>query len=126
MFRHICPTLAAACLLTLPPFGLAQPLRPRAALLVEVEGAASAFPSIDRDKRTILVPQMAQSRADILTRSPDGSVEATILAIDLTTNRVKARTDQDQVLVLVMTQADLASMRIGDSYTFVVRGHTRP
>jgi hypothetical protein len=95
------------------------------ALVIEVEGAGSSFPSIDKDKRVVLVPQ-TPSRTDIATRSPDGSVEGTVIAIDLTTDRVKVRTDLGQVVVLAMAYGDLAHMQIGDAYTFLVRPRGRP
>ena len=124
MSRYPCTILAALGLLALPLGVPAQPAPPLAAQLIEVEGAAHIFPSIDYDKRVIPVPQPAQSWADIETRSPDGSVQATIIAIDLMTNRVKARTELQQVLVLVVAQADLAHMQIGDTYTLLVHCHT--
>jgi hypothetical protein len=71
---------------------------------------------------TTTVP--AQSIADIQTNNPDGTVHATIVSIDLTTNRVKAQTDAGQVLVLAMAHEDLGSMRIGDIFTLTVPQHT--
>jgi len=53
-------------------------------------------------------------------------VQATIVAIDLTTNRVKARTVLHQVLVLAVAPADLAPMQIGDTYTLLVGPRARP
>jgi len=67
---------------------------------------------------TAAVP--AQSITDIQTSNPDGTVRATIVSIDLTTNRVKARTDVGQVLVLAMAREDLGNMRIGDTFTITV------
>jgi hypothetical protein len=86
-----------------------------------VEGASHTYHVIDYDKRVITADVPAQSLADIQTRNPDGTVQATIVSIDLTTNRVKAQTDAGQVLVLAMARADLENMRIGDTFTFAVR-----
>jgi hypothetical protein len=47
-------------------------------------------------------------------------VRATIVSIDLTTNRVKAQTDAGQVLVLAMAREALGSMSIGDTFTLAV------
>jgi hypothetical protein len=47
-------------------------------------------------------------------------VRATIVSIDLTTNRVKAQTDAGQVLVLAMAREALENIRIGDSFTLAV------
>ena len=126
MYRNLRSTLGVTlCLLVLgSPLVLAaeqlsKPLP--AARLIAVEGASHTYHLIDYDKRVITADVPAQSLADIQTRNPDGTVQATIVSIDLTTNRVKARTDAGQVLVLAMARADLENMRIGDTFTFAVR-----
>jgi hypothetical protein len=127
MSRPALAILAVLGVMALPLGATAQPAPPPLpAQLIEVEGAAHTYPSIDYDKRVIPVPQPAQSRADIATRSPDGSVQATIIAIDLTTNRVKARTELQQVLVLAVTPAALAHMQIGDTYTLLIGPRAYP
>jgi len=67
----------------------------------------------------------AQSITDIQTRTPDGTVQATVASIDVTSSRVRATTDAGQVLVLAMPRADLGSMKIGDTFTLVVPQHAR-
>ena len=126
MYRNLQSTLGVTlCLLSLmSPLVLAaeQPSKPLpAAQLIAVEGASHTYHLIDYDKRVVTADVPAQSLADIQTRNPDGTVQATIVSIDLTTNRVKARTDVGQVLVLAMARADLENMRIGDTFTFAVR-----
>ena len=114
----------ALCLLGLVSplmFAAEQPSKPLpAAQLIAVEGASHTYRSIDYDGRVITTTVPAQSIADIQTNNPDGTVHATIVSIDLTTNRVKAQTDAGQVLVLAMAHEDLASMRIGDTFTLTV------
>jgi len=124
MSRHALAVLAMFGLLALPLEVMAQPPLTLQALVIEVEGAGQPFPSVDKDGRVIYVPQPA-SLADILTQ-PDGSVQATVLAIDLTTDRVKVRTPQGQVLHLVVAQAALDQMQLGATYTFMVRPGARP
>jgi len=85
-----------------------------------VEGAAHTYRLIDYDNRVVTAAVPAQSITDIQTSNPDGTVRATIVSIDLTTNRVKARTDVGQVLVLAMPREDLGNMRIGDTFTITV------
>jgi len=85
-----------------------------------VEGAAHTYRLIDYDNRVVTAAVPAQSITDIQTSNPDGTVRATIVSIDLTTNRVKARTDAGQVLVLAMAREDLGNMRIGDTFTITV------
>jgi len=126
MYRNLRSTLGVTlCLLVLgSPLVLAaeQPSKPLpAAQLIAVEGASHTYHLIDYDKRVVTADVPAQSLADIQTRNPDGTVQATIVSIDLTTNRVKAQTDAGQVLVLAMARADLENMRIGDTFTFAVR-----
>src|SRR4030095_6400400 len=70
------------------------------ARLVAVEGVEHTYRVIDRGGRVITTTVPAQSLADIRTKSPDGLVRATIIAIDMATNQVKAKTDAGQVLVL--------------------------
>src|SRR5262245_24504444 len=112
------------CLLGLvSPLVLAaeQPAKPLpAAQLVAVEGAAHTYHLIDYDKRVVTAAVPAQSLTDIQTSNPDGTVQATIVSIDLTTNRVKARTDAGQVLILAMAREELGNIRIGDTFTLAV------
>lgn len=128
MYRNLRSTLGMVlCLLVLVSpvaFAADQPSKPLpAAQLITVEGASHTYQSIDYDGRVITTTVPAQSIADIQTNNPDGIVHATIVSIDLTTDRVKAQTDAGQVLVLAMAREDLESMRIGDTFTLTVPQH---
>jgi hypothetical protein len=102
-----------------------QPSRPLpTAQLIAVEGASHTYRLRDYDGRVITTAVPAQSIADIQMRSSDGTVRATIVSIDLMTNRVKAQTDAGQVLVLAMAREDLGSIRIGDAFTLAVPQRT--
>ena len=125
MYRNLRSTLGVALFLLglVSPvvFAAEQPSRPLpAAQLIAVEGAAHTYRLIDYDNRVVTAAVPAQSITDIQTSNPDGTVRATIVSIDLTTNRVKARTDVGQVLVLAMAREDLGNMRIGDTFTITV------
>ena len=125
MYRNLRSTLGVALFLLglVSPvvFAAEQPSRPLpAAQLIAVEGAAHTYRLIDYDNRVVTAAVPAQSITDIQTSNPDGTVRATIVSIDLTTNRVKARTDVGQVLVLAMPREDLGNMRIGDTFTITV------
>jgi len=117
------------CLLALasPRLGAAEPpANPLpTAQLVAVEGASHTYRLMDYDHRVITATVPAQSLADIQTPTPDGTVQATVASIDLTTGRVKASTDAGQVLVLAMPRADLGRMKLGDTFTLVVPQHAR-
>jgi hypothetical protein len=129
MYRNLRSTLGAAlCLLGLvsPLVSTAQqPSKPLpAAQLIAVEGASHTYHLIDYDNRVVTASVPAQSITDIRTSNPDGTVRATIVSIDLTTNRVKAQTDAGQVLVLGMTREALGNINIGDTFTLAVGQRT--
>jgi hypothetical protein len=90
------------------------------ARLVAVEGVEHTYRVIDRGGRVITTTVPAQSLADIRTKSPDGLVRATIIAIDMATNQVKAKTDAGQVLVLAVPHETLAGVQLGDTLTFAL------
>jgi hypothetical protein len=125
MYRNLRSTLGVAlCLLGLVSplvFAAEQPPKPLpTAQLIAVEGASHTYHLIDYDNQVITASVPAQSITDIRTSNPDGTVRATIVSIDLTTNRVKAQTDAGQVLVLAMAREALENIRIGDSFTLAV------
>src|SRR5262245_3931168 len=129
MYRNPRSLLGVAlCLLGLVSpgvFAADQPSKPLpAAQLIAVEGASHTYHLIDYDNRVVTAAVPAQSLADIQTRNPDGTVHATIVSIDLTTNRVKAQTDAGQVLVLAMAREALASLKLGDTFTLAVPQRT--
>jgi len=102
-------------------FAADQPSKPLpAAQLIAVEGASHTYQLIDYDKRVVTAVVPGQSMSDIQTSNPDGTVRATIVSIDLTTNQIKAQTDAGQVLVLAMARDNIGSMRIGDTFTLAV------
>jgi hypothetical protein len=129
MYRNWRSTLAVAlCLLGFvsPPVFAAEqsPKSLNTARLIAVEGASHTYHLIDYDNRVITASVPAQSIADVRTSNPDGTVRATIVSIDLTTNRVKAQTDAGQVLVLAMAREELGSLRLGDTFTLAVPQRT--
>ena len=129
MYRNLRSTLGVALVLLglVSPvvFAADQPSKPLpAAQLIRVEGASHTYHLIDYDKRVVTASVPAQSIADIQTSNPDGTVHATIVSIDSTTNQVKAQTDAAQVLVLAMAPEALGSMKIGDTFTLTVPQRT--
>jgi hypothetical protein len=126
MYRNLRSTLGVAlCLLGLGAslvFAAEQPSKPLpAAQLIAVEGVSHTYQLIDYDNRVVTVDVPAQSITDIQTSKPDGTVRATVVSIDLTTNRVKAQTDAGQVLVLAIAREALESIKLGDAFTLAVR-----
>jgi hypothetical protein len=129
MYRNLRNTLGVALallgLVSPVVFAADPPSKPLpAAQLIAVEGASHTYHLIDYDNRVVTARVPAQSIADIRTSNPDGTVSATIVSIDSTTNRVKAQTDAGQVLVLAMAPEALGSMKIGDTFTLTVPQRT--
>ena len=122
MYRNLRSILGVTlCLLALASslvLAAEQPARPLlAAKLVAVEGAAHTYRLIDYDGRVITTTVPAQSITDIQSSRPDGLMRVTLIAIDMSTNQVKAKTDAGQVLVLAMPHEALAGLQLGDTFT---------
>ena len=56
----------------------------------------------------------------VLVNACTGVGQATVTAVDTTTNRVKVHTPEGQTIVLDMSPASLTSMQVGDPFTFTV------
>ena len=114
----------ALCLLSLAlPLGrTAEQTAPRlpAVRLVAVEGASTTYRLKDYDGKVVMAIVPAQSSADIQGLSTDGTVRATLAAVDGSTNRVKVVTQAGQVLILEMTPEALKAMQIGDTFDLIV------
>jgi len=91
-----------------------------AARLVAVEGVSITYRLKDYDGKVVRAVVPAQSTVDIQGRSADGTVRATLAAVDGTTNRVKVVTQAGQVLVLEMAPEALQGMQIGDTGDLIV------
>jgi len=91
-----------------------------AARLVAVEGVSITYRLKDYDGKVVRAVVPAQSTVDIQGWSADGTVRATLAAVDGTTNRVKVVTQAGQVLVLEMAPEALQGMQIGDTGDLIV------
>ena len=97
----------------------AAPTQP-VATIVSVEGATTTYQSQDWNGQTVTVQLPSHASEDIKGRDAQGSVQATVTAIDTTTNRVKVQTPEGQTIVLDMSPASLTSMQVGDPLTFTI------
>jgi hypothetical protein len=93
------------------------------AQLVAVEGEAHTYRVIDRGGRVITTTVPAQSITNIRTNRPDGLVHDTIIAIDMATNQVKAKTEAGQVLVLAVPHDALAGLQLGNTFALALPQH---
>ena len=116
--------VVALCLFGLvPPLGRAAEkaaLRLPSARLVAVEGASTTYRLKDYDGKVVTALVPAQSTVDIQGWSADGTVRATLAAVDRTTNQVKVVTQAGQTLVLEVAPEDLKGIQIGDTFDLLV------
>jgi hypothetical protein len=132
MHRQSCPgtlrllsfVFAAAMLMAPSAFG--QPLR---ATMVHIEGVPDTWRVTDKDGKIVEVHVPAQSMIDIQTSQQAqpgasgpagqgrGTVQATVVAVDTLTNRVKVQTQAGQVLELDTSTTD---RQIGEQVTLII------
>lgn len=91
---------------------------PSSATIVSVKGAATTYQSRDWNGKSVTVRVPSQSSADIKGMDTQGSVRATVTAIDPTANHVQVRTSEGQTVVLAMSPATPKDLRVGDPLLF--------
>ena len=95
------------------------PTAPRATI-ESVEGASTTYHTRDWNGKPVTVRVPSQAAADIRGKDAEGTVRATITAVDTTTNRVRVRTSEGQTIVLTMAPGALAGLKTGDLFIFTV------
>jgi hypothetical protein len=93
---------------------------PLSATIVSVQGASTTYHTRDWNGQSVTVRAPSQSSADIRGMDTQGSVRATVTAIDPTTNHVQVRTSEGQTVVLAMSPATRKELRVGDPLLFTV------
>jgi hypothetical protein len=88
------------------------------ATIVSVRGAATTYQARDWNGKSVTVRVPSQSSADIKGMDTQGSVRATVTAIDPTANHVQVRTSAGQTVVLAMSPATHKDLRVGDPLLF--------
>ena len=101
------------------------PNAPRATI-ESVEGASTTYRTRDWNGKPVTVRVPSQAAADIRGKDAEGTVRATITAIDPTTNRVRVRTSEGQTIVLSMAPEAVAGLKTGDLFIFTVPEASRP
>ena len=122
---HLLSMVCAAAMLGAPgAFG--QPLR---ATVVHIEGVHDTWRVTDKDGKIVEVHVPAQSLIAIQTSQEErpgasgtaepvqGTVPATVVAVDTLTNRIKVQTQAGQVIDLATSTAD---RQIGEQVTLIV------
>jgi hypothetical protein len=105
---------------TAPP-----PPVPRATI-ESVEGASTTYQTRDWNGKPVTVRVPSPSAAAIRGKDAEGTVRATITAVDSATNRVRVRTAEGQTIVLSMAPDALAGLKPGDPIIFTVPEAPRP
>ena len=88
------------------------------ATIVSVQGAATAYQTRDWNGQLVTVRVPSQSPADIKGMETQGSMRATVTAIDPAANHVQVRTSAGQTVVLAMAPATRKDLRVGDPLLF--------
>jgi len=122
---HLLSMVCAAAMLAAPSaFG--QPLR---ATVVHIEGVHDTWRVTDKDGKIVEVHVPAQSLIAIQTSQEErpgasgtaepvqGTVPATVVAVDTLTNRIKVQTQAGQVIDLATSTAD---RQIGEQVTLIL------
>ena len=90
------------------------------ATIVSVEGASTTYHTRDWNGKPVTVRVPSQSVADIRGKDTEGTVRATVTAVEPASHRVKVRTSEGQTIVLAMAPGSLAGLKPGDRFIFTI------
>jgi len=98
------------------------------AKIVTIEGATTTYQVRGMHGQLVTVEVPSQTLADVEVATPGqpgtpgagGTVQATVVAIDGETNRVKVRTQEGQTITLEMSPTALKDRRLGETFTLEV------
>ena len=90
------------------------------ATIVSVEGASTTYHTRDWNGKPVTVRVPSQSVADIRGKDTEGTVRATVTAVDPASHRVKVRTSEGQTIVLAMAPGSVAGLKPGDRFIFTI------
>ena len=90
------------------------------ATIVSVEGASTTYHTRDWNGKPVTVRVPSQSVADIRGKDTEGTVRATVTAVEPAAHRVKVRTSEGQTVVLAMAPGSLAGLKPGDRFIFTI------
>ena len=114
-----------ACLWVVTSLGCADRAAPPqasapSATIVSVEGASTTYHTRDWNGKPVTVRVPSQSVADIRGKDTEGTVRATVTAVDPAAHRVKVRTSEGQTIVLAMAPGSVAGLKPGDRFIFTI------
>lgn len=99
----------------------------RSATLVPLEDLSTTSHVRKLDGPSVTVKVRAMVPENVKVSDPDqGTVRATVMAIDGQTNRVKIHTHEGQLLTLFLASESVAGMRVGDQFILQVAQRSGP
>jgi len=122
MVAFLCVTTAVGCADRATP----PPSNAPRATIESVEGASTTYHTRDWNGKPVTVRVPSQAVADIRGKDTEGTVRATITAVDPVAHRVKVRTAEGQTIVLSLAPGALAGLKTGDLFIFTVPEASRP
>jgi hypothetical protein len=117
--------VTVACLWAATSLGCADRATPPqasapSATILSVEGASTTYHTRDWNGKPVTVRVPSQSIADIRGKDAEGTVRATVTAVDPASHRVKVRTSEGQTIVLAVAPGSLAGLKAGDLFIFTI------
>ena len=95
--------------------------QPPSAAIVSPQDTTTTYHVRDMDGRIVTVQVPSMASPDLKVSNPDeGTVRATVKAIDGEKNQVRVQTQAGQILVLHLSPESITSMRVGDEFTLQV------
>ena len=116
MVAFLCAVTSLGCADRATPPQASAP----SATIVSVEGASTTYHTRDWNGKTVTVRVPSQSVADIRGKDTEGTVRATVTAVDPAAHRVKVRTVEGQTVVLAMAPGAVAGLKPGDRFIFTI------
>lgn len=97
------------------------PGRLPSAMVVSPEGTTTTYHIRDMGGRMLTVEVPALASPDVKVSDPiQGTVAATVMAVDAQTNQARVRTQEGQILVLNLPPETVMGLRVGDQFTLSI------
>ena len=91
------------------------------AMVVSPEGTTTTYHIRDMGGRMLTVEVPALASPDVRVSDPiQGTVAATVMAVDARSNQARVRTQEGQILVLNLPPETVMGLRVGDQFTLSI------
>jgi len=96
------------------------------ATIVSPDSTPTTYYVRDMDGRIVTVEVPSMGPPDLKVSDPaQGTVQATVMAVDGEMNRVKVQTQEGQTLMLDLPRESVVGMRVGDQFTLRIAQPSR-